>query len=195
MTTTKQVDGVRPSWLREDALTVQVTGFDPKRKRLLTEVDVPIGSRLLLKGALGAREIIPWGPCCYIALKQPSAIGVFCDMALAQLSSVCERMKSDIKNAADHFLNPLHVYCRAKDMSRLFGLTRLGVTAPCIRRLCNLYERKLYTPHIRPFTCEASGVAMATSGKPTVKKAPIQTWLRPVPIGVSFSCAWVPALR
>ncbi len=46
-------------------------------------------------------------------------------------------MSRRIKNALQHRLNPLHVYCR---------LCQLGLPAPVARALSAGYERTLYRP-------------------------------------------------
>ncbi len=40
-----------------------------------------------------------------------------------------------IRRVFQHILNPLHVYCRLKDV---------GVSAPMAQRVCRVYERFLF---------------------------------------------------
>jgi len=46
-------------------------------------------------------------------------------------------MKSQPPSAAQHYLNPLHVYCRLRDM---------GLPTPVARSISAGYERVLYRP-------------------------------------------------
>ncbi len=40
-----------------------------------------------------------------------------------------------LRDAVQHFLNPLHMYCRLKDM---------GLAGPTAHRMCLVYERFIY---------------------------------------------------
>lgn len=40
-----------------------------------------------------------------------------------------------LRLAVQHFFNPLHMYCRLKDM---------GLTGPTAHRMCRVYERYIY---------------------------------------------------
>ncbi len=46
-------------------------------------------------------------------------------------------MNSQKASVTQHYLNPLHVYCRLRD---------LGLPGPVARTLCAGYERVLYRP-------------------------------------------------
>ncbi|MBU1230205.1 MAG: hypothetical protein KKA55_10600 [Proteobacteria bacterium] len=46
-------------------------------------------------------------------------------------------MDSQNPSPAQHYLNPLHVYCRLRD---------LGLPSPVARTLCAGYERVVYRP-------------------------------------------------
>ncbi|MDQ7836722.1 MAG: hypothetical protein RDU24_15185 [Humidesulfovibrio sp.] len=46
-------------------------------------------------------------------------------------------MNSKNGSAAQHYLNPLHVYCRLRD---------LGLPSPVARTISNSYERVIYRP-------------------------------------------------
>jgi len=65
--------------------------------------------------------------------------------------------QTSMKNAAEHWLNPVHVYCRLKE---------LFVPRKLAQRLCGHYEKNLYTRFFgNPTSCDlphaksAQGVA------------------------------------
>lgn len=150
-----------PDWLKSHLPErVWVVGVDPVKGVRRHAIAVPVGCKII--SDKDQKPFMPLGDCCYIAYEKNYPL-------------LSERIKGHISQfrlaaarAVNHWLNPLHVYSRLKD---------LGLSVQRARRITAGYERRVYAPHIKPFADKVSG-----SDRDTSKPLRTRGCLAPVPV-------------